>query len=311
MDLLDDAYVNGEKVAQVFEPFEEVEVSYQKVGDPESYTETIRILIKGAQGKAKGAASPTLGVIGRLGGIGARPTRIGLVSDGDGAVAALTVALKLAQMHQKGDLLPGDVIVTTHICPHAPVQPHVPVEFMGSPIDMETMNQYEVDSSCDAILSIDTTKGNNIMTHKGFSLSPVVKEGYILPVCPDLIRIMEMTSGQAAEVFPLSMQDITPYANEVYHLNSILQPATDTKAPVVGMAITTATPVAGSATGASHEIDIAAAATFAVETAKEFTQEKFAFYNQVEYDKLLELYGSMAHLQTNGADQQAGKELSQ
>jgi len=302
MDLLDDAAVNGAKIVDLFSAFEGVEVSYQKVGNEKSSTDAIKILIKGDSGRSNGLSSPTLGVIGRLGGIGARPARIGLVSDGDGAIAALTTALKLCEMQQKGDRLPGDIIVTTHICPHAPVQPHMPVEFMGSPIDMKTMNQYEVDPNCDAILSIDTTKGNNIMNHKGFAISPVVKEGYILPVCPDLIRIMEMTSGKLAEVFPLSMQDITPYANEVYHLNSILQPATDTKAPVVGVAITTATAVAGSATGASHEVDIAAAATFAVEAAKEFTQGKFAFYDQVEYDKLLELYGSMTHLQSLGGN---------
>ncbi|MEX0633482.1 DUF1177 domain-containing protein [Serratia ureilytica] len=41
------------------------------------------------------------------GGIGARPTRIGLVSDGDGAIAAIAAALKLAEMQRKGDTLPG------------------------------------------------------------------------------------------------------------------------------------------------------------------------------------------------------------
>lgn len=50
--------------------------------------------------------------------------RIGLVSDGDGAIGALSVALKLSTMQLNGDVLLGDVIITTHICPNAPTQAH-------------------------------------------------------------------------------------------------------------------------------------------------------------------------------------------
>jgi len=35
---------------------------------------------------------------------------IGLVSDADGAIAALSIALKLADMKEQGDVLPGDVM---------------------------------------------------------------------------------------------------------------------------------------------------------------------------------------------------------
>ncbi len=180
--------------------------------------------IPGSAGKFAGGVASTLGIIGRLGGIGARPTRIGLVSDGDGAIAAIAAALELAEMQRKGDTLPGDVIVTTHICPNAPTRPHDPVDFMDSPIDDVTMNDNEVVPEADAILSIDTTKGNRIINHKGYALSPTVKEGYILRVAEDLLRIMEMTSGRPAVTFPITTQDITPYGNGVHHLNSILQP---------------------------------------------------------------------------------------
>lgn len=61
---------------------------------------------------------------------------IGLVSDADGAITAIAVALKLADMRRNGDILDGDVIIATHICPNAPTQPHDPVPFMGSPVDM-------------------------------------------------------------------------------------------------------------------------------------------------------------------------------
>ncbi|WP_164142172.1 DUF1177 family protein, partial [Serratia marcescens] len=90
------------------------------------------------------------------------------------------------------------------ICPNAPTRPHDPVDFMDSPIDDVTMNDNEVVPEADAILSIDTTKGNRIINHKGYALSPTVKEGYILRVAEDLLRIMEMTSGRPAVTFPIT-----------------------------------------------------------------------------------------------------------
>lgn len=300
LDVLDNGFVNGQDVVELFNGFKHVDAYTEEIGDEAGTTHFVKFLIKGTDGKASGGLAPTMGIIGRLGGIGARPSRIGFVSDGDGAAAAITAALKLAEMSVRGDRLKGDVLVTTHVCPDAPTQPHEPVDFMGSPIDMETMNKYEVDPTCDAIVSIDTTKGNLVMNEKGISISPTVKEGYILPLAPDLVRILSTVTGEAARTFALSLQDITPYGNGLYHLNSILQPATSTKAPVIGVAITTASAVAGCATGASHEIDIALAATYAIEVAKEFTQEKTAFYDKDEFAQLQALYGSLTHLQTLG-----------
>ena len=65
--------------------------------------------------KISGGSAPTLGIIGRLGGVGARPARKGFVSDGDGALAALAAAAKLIKMQPRGDRLEGDVIVTTQV----------------------------------------------------------------------------------------------------------------------------------------------------------------------------------------------------
>ena len=65
-------------------------------------------------------------------------------------------------------------------------------------------------------------------------------------------------------------QGITPYGNGLFHVNSILQPCTATKAPVVGVAITAVRPVAGCGTGASREADIEEAARFCLEVAKAF-----------------------------------------
>ena len=171
---------------------------------------------------------------------------------------------------------------------------------MNSPVSMQQMNQSEVDGSVDAILSVDTTKGNRIMNHKGFSISPTVKDGYILKVSEDLLGIMEITTGQAPKVFALSMQDITPYGNDLYHLNSILQPSTATDVPVVGVAITTETTVPGCATGATNLMSIDEAGRFVLEVAKEYTKGTCGFYDQEEYQRIQKLYGSMSHLRTFG-----------
>jgi len=300
--LLDDPLASGQSVVSAIECLGACEAKFQKISGPKGHTDFVRVRIPGSAGKSRGGNAPTLGIIGRLGGVGARPELIGLVSDGDGAVAAVAVALKLARMAGRGDVLPGDVIVTTHICPNAPTQPHEPVPFMGSPVDMGAMNKHEVDEQMDAVLSIDTTKGNRVVNHRGFAISPTVKEGYILRISEDLLGVMAISTGQPPVTFPITTQDITPYGNGVYHLNSILQPATATDAPVVGVAITAETAVPGCATGASHATDIEETVRFAVEVAKAFGAGKCSFYEPSEFERLVRLYGSMRHLQTLGRE---------
>jgi len=222
-EALDSARASGRTVVDLLAPYPAASVSVEEVRGNKGKTDFVKIIVAGMQGRLCGGAARTLGIIGRLGGIGARPGRIGLVSDGDGAVAAIAAALKIARMHAQGDPLPGDVIVATHICPDAPTRPHVPVEFMDSPVSVEEMNAREVAPEMDAVLAIDTTKGNRILNHRGFAISPTVKEGWILRVADDLVRIMETTTGRSAVTFPITMQDITPYGNGIHHLNSILQ----------------------------------------------------------------------------------------
>lgn len=296
-ELLDSAFVNGNDVVELFKTFVGIEATSKTVIDEKGQSDFIRIMIPGTSGKALGQNSPTLGIIGRLGGIGARPSRIGLVSDADGAIAAIATALRLAQMKEKGDSLQGDVIITTHICPNAPIRPHSPVDFMDSPLKDETMNKHEAIPEADAILSVDTTKGNRLINHKGYALSPTVKEGYILPVSEDLLQLMEWSCGQNPVTFPLSIQDITPYGNGLHHINSIMQPAVSTSAPVVGVAICTQSVVPGCSTGASHEIDIAVSVKFMVEVAKAFGRGNCQFYDVEQFALLKSLYGDMSHIQ--------------
>lgn len=299
-DLLDRADASGALMEDYMRGLGAEDVVVTPIEGPKGHTDMIRITIPGVKGKISGGDAPTLGVLGRLGGLGARPEQIGFVSDGDGALAALAVAAKLLDMRRKGDRLEGDVVVCTHICPDAPTSPHKPVPFMGSPVDMATVNRHEVDGRLDAILSVDTTKGNRVINTRGFAISPTVKEGYILRVSEDLLDVMQTTTGKLPYVFPLTTQDITPYGNRLFHLNSILQPATATDAPVVGVAITTEAPVAGCATGATHFSDIEEAARFVLETAKSYGRGLCRFYDAEEFAALKARYGEMKQLQTLG-----------
>lgn len=273
-------------------------IETQRVAGATGSTDFLTVTVPGRRGRSAGGAAPTLGIIGRLGGIGARPEMVGFVSDGDGAAAALSAAASLLRMWSRGDRLEGDVIVSTHVCPDAPTLPHDPVPFMNSPVDIATMNRHEVRPEMDAVISIDTTKGNRLINHRGIALSPPVRQGYILPMPDDLLRIQEIVTGDSPVTFPLTTQDITPYGNGLRHINSILQPATATDAPVVGLAITSAAVVPGSATGASHEVDIALAARFAVEVAKEFGAGTAVLHDAEEFARARALYGSLAHLQS-------------
>ncbi|MFD7721295.1 DUF1177 domain-containing protein [Streptomyces sp. NPDC059814] len=263
-------------------------------------TDFVMVRIPGSRGRTAGGTARTLGVVGRLGGIGARPEVTGLVSDADGAVSAVATAAKLLDMRRRGDVLPGDVIVATHICPNAPTEPHDPVPFMGSPVDIATMNRHEVTDAMEAVLSIDTTKGNRIINHKGLALSPTVKEGWVLRVSEQLGELLAVVTGEPLVTYPVTTQDITPYGNGAHHINSILQPSTATAAPVIGLAITSAAAVPGCGTGASHESDIASAARYAVEVAKAYGAGHLDFHDAVEFDNLVNRYGSLSHLQTFG-----------
>ncbi len=295
IDLLDSARVTGEDVVALLRARGVADARATRVASERGVTDFIAGSIPGE------GNGPTLGIIGRLGGIGARPHQIGLVSDGDGAVVTLAAALKLADAAARGDGLPGRVRFATHICPTAPVIPHDPVPFMDSPVPMDVMNAHEVHPDMQAILTVDTTRGNRVINHRGFAISPTVKDGYILRVSEDLLNLMTWTTGAPPAVLPITIQDITPYGNGVYHVNSILQPATATTAPVVGVALTSEAVVPGSASGATQINDCEQAARFCVEVAKAFTRGQCHFYDPDEYALLLARYGSMAHLRGMGS----------
>ena len=95
-DVLDSSFVTGEEVKKYLLGIKadaNVEV-YELVG-PKGSTDMLKVRIPGKNGKTNGGDAPTIGLLGRLGGIGARPERIGFVSDGDGALCAVALAAKL------------------------------------------------------------------------------------------------------------------------------------------------------------------------------------------------------------------------
>jgi hypothetical protein len=300
MELLDSASVSGKDVSALLKSRGLKDVLVKTLLGEKGKTDFVRVRIPGIRGKTVKGDAPTLGVLGRLGGVGARPELIGLVSDADGAITAVATALKLADMRSKGDALPGDVVIGTHICPNAPTIPHKPVPFMGSPVTFAEIGGEEVTSDMDAILSVDTTKGNRIVKWRGFAITPTAKEGWLLKVSDDLITIMEIVTGRTARVCPITTQDITPYGNEIDHINSIMQPCTITDKPVVGVAITTESTAPGCATGASHPTDIEETTRFCVEVAKAYGKGLCSFYNEAEWHIIENKYGALKLLQTLG-----------
>ena len=303
IDLLEDPSIDGEKVVTWFREkgFDSVELYSERISEGDRYTDFVKIVVRGSEGKKSRGSAPTLGIIGRLGGIGARPSLIGMVSDADGAIVALATAYKLAEMSSRGDVLPGDVIISTHICPRAPIKPYKPVYMIGSPVDLFKLLKKEVDPDMDAILSIDATKANWIIKHRGFAITPTVKEGWILKVSPDLIDIYIRVTGEPPAVVPITMQDILPYTTPVYHINSMMQPWIYTSAPIVGIAITTIMAVPGSATGVTDVWSLEKATRFIIEVAKEFTSRKIKFYDEEEWKKIIEIHGTMKEIMKRGA----------
>ena len=300
LDLLDSAVVTGREVADAARGAGITDVEVERFTGEKGSTDFVRITVPGARGRRAGGEAPTLGIVGRLGGIGARPAKVGLVSDGDGAVTAVACALALGRMTAKGDRLPGDVLISTHICPNAPTIAHPVVTMMNSPVDMATLNRQEVRPEMEAILSVDTTRGNRVVNHRGIAISATVKEGWILRVSEDLLTIQQQVTGRMPVVLPITMQDITPYGNDLFHVNSILQPATATAVPVVGVALTAEVPVPGSATGASQAVDIDLAVRFCLEVAKAFGAGQCRFHDPAEWEAIQRRYGPMTVLQTRG-----------
>lgn len=295
-ELLSGAQVSGAQVADLLRSRGLADVTVEHVQGETADTDFLSCHIPGAD-----PGRPALGIIGRLGGVGARPQIVGLVSDADGAIAAVAAALKLADMAAQGDLLAGPVRIHTHICPNAATRPNSPVPMMRSPLPAREMMRREVHPAMAAILSVDTTRGNRLVNHRGVAITPVAREGWLLPIPGEILDILGWVSGELPVTLPLTTQDITPQENGLPRINSIMQPAIMGSAPVMGVALTAQTTVPGCATGVSNATDIDVATRFCIEVAKRFTAGDLAFYDEANWQALQQRYGSLRHLQTVGA----------
>jgi len=301
IDLLDNPNVDGDSVRKFFITKgldKYLTMSIERVSGEKGSTDFVKIIVPGKRGKYNGGDAPTLGVIGRLGGVGARPLIKGLVSDADGAIIALAVAYKLAEMSMRGDVLDGDVIITTNICPNAVVTPHKPAPMMASPASIFELLKREVDPQMDAILSIDATKANLIVKGSGFAITPTIKDGWILKVSDDLINIYMWVTGRLPIIVPITMQDLLPFSTPIYHINSIVQPWLYTHSPVVGVATITETVVPGSASGVTNINTLDETSRFVIEVAKGFTAGSVKFYDEKEWEIIMRLHGEIRHILT-------------
>lgn len=295
VELLSSPSVTGDAVADLVGGRGATEVRVTTV-EEKSRTQFVRFTIPGDR-KGGGTTARTLGLIGNLGGVAGYPEIRGVVSDADGAVTALAVALRLLDSRATAESLDGDVIVSTHICTTAPTIPHEPVPFMGNPTFKaitKTLNY--VDPAMQAILHLETSRANRVVNTRGFAITPTIKEGYILRVSNQLMDIVQNVTGQWPVIVPLSTMDLTPIDNGLYHLNGMAQENLVTDAPIVGVALTSMMPIAGSTTGATQIMDIEAAARFAMEVARGYTAGRLEFYDATEFEKIVALYGSMKHL---------------
>ena len=77
LDLLDDPHVTGESVVNRLKSWGVKYASSKTIGTNGKTTDFVSVLIPGRNGKTAGGTAPTLGIVGRLGGLGARPALIG------------------------------------------------------------------------------------------------------------------------------------------------------------------------------------------------------------------------------------------
>ena len=89
IEILDSAKANGSVVAESLTTRGWKGWEVETIQGDGGSTDFITIPIPGIDGKRDGGNAPTIGVVGRLGSLGARPEIVGMISDADGAIVAL------------------------------------------------------------------------------------------------------------------------------------------------------------------------------------------------------------------------------
>ena len=288
-ELLNDPAAGGREVATLFP--EGTYLTRTPIASSGDTFDFLRFEFPGRDGRYAGGDAPTLGLLGQLGGLRV-PGIPGLASEADGAIVALAVALRMARQRDAGEMFAGDVIVTTHVCQQAVLEPRDPYPFVMPPVPFRRLLDHHIDSVMDAILTTETARGNRFVCHKGFAVTQPVLRGIVLPGSPDLLRIMEHVTGAPPVLYPLSMQDLTPWDNGVYHSTLLVAPATVCDVPVVGVGLTSAAAPTGFATNVADTVDLEAAARFCLAVADQFGAGTCRFHDPEEFERLSQLYGT-------------------
>ncbi len=272
-------------------PDNQIKVSREVVETEKGSMEFLKLLIPGSRGKHAGGDTKTLGVIGSLGALRIPGENNALVSDADGCLVALSVALRLARMASRGQVLPSDVLVSTHICQQGHSIPHDPYPFVMSPIPSQFKHPRLVDKEMDAVLAVETCKSNKLVSHKGFAITHVAKEGLLLRVHADMIHIMEMVTGKLPVIFPVSQQDLTPYESGIHHVCGMMLGNLFTDSPVMGVPLTTESQTWPAWTNVSHPDVLEQAGRFCLEVATRFGAGECRMYYEDDYTGMKKYFG--------------------
>jgi len=257
-------------------------------------TEFVKVLFPGSRGRSVGGDAPTVGIIGSNGGLRLPTEPPGFVSDADGAIVGVACAQRLARMASRGQFLAGDVLVSTHICQSAHPVPHDPYPFVMSPLPSSEKHPRLVDERMEAILTPETCKGNKLVSPTaGFAMTQPVKEGFIMRPHESVLHLYEMTTGKSPAIFPLTMQDITPFESGVHHVCGMALPSVFSRAPVIGVPLSMQVPVMPAATGTQTATVLETAGRFCLEVAAAFGRGDCQFYYASDYQGFLKAYGNI------------------
>ncbi len=239
---------------------------------------------------SNGGESPTTGIVGLSEMDLIECKQKGISSYECGVLATLSAALVLVDMGEDESNLYGNVLLKTEM-----VRPKLDAGKVW--LAVESRCERLVDPTMDFVLSLGTVRDSRTNNSAGVAFSPTIKDGWVLPVSEDLVSIKNEVASCPTAVLPVTTQDITPYANELYHLSCVTQPATVTDAPVVAIAFTSGTRVAGKDISPVSAEEIDTAVRFVLEATKAYTSGCLKLFDPEEFDRLVRLYGTMSYLQ--------------
>ncbi len=290
LDVMTDPVAGVDAVLARF-PAIKMDIKREVVSNEKGSTEFVKILIPGTRGKSSQGDTRTLGVIGSLGAIRVPGENQAMVSDADGCLGALAVALEFARMAAKGQRLASDVVISTHICTQGREEPHDPYPFVMTPLPSPQKHPRLVDPRMDGILAVETCKSNKLISHKGFAITHVAKEGLLLRLHSDLIHIMEMVTGELPVIFPVSQQDLTPYDTGIHHVCGMMLGNLFTDAPVIGVPLVTQAQTWPAWTNVTDPYVLEKTGRFCIDVATRFGLGTCEFFYEDDFVKMKKLFG--------------------